>query len=154
MMANSGTLALIAWLLPVFSFLVLALVFPFRRLGRPAAWFSTLCAAGAFASAVMAWRIQSVAAHPVHADERVHDRVLERVPHVQRAGDVRRRQLDAERRPGRVERRRECIGGGPEMEYAARFPTYTQPALDAFARAKLSPPVRNTTERHQQLVAA
>ena len=46
-----------------------------------------------------------------------------------------------------------CVGGGPEMEYAARFPTYTQPALDAFARAKLSPPVRNTTERHQQLAA-
>ena len=66
MMANSGALALIAWLLPIFSFLVLAIVFPFRRLGRPAAWFSTLCAAGAFASAVLAWRIQSVAAHPVH----------------------------------------------------------------------------------------
>jgi len=66
MMANSGTLALTAWLLPAFSFLVLAIVFPLRRLGRPAAWFSVLCAAGAFASAVMAWRIQSVAAHPVH----------------------------------------------------------------------------------------
>ena len=66
MIANSGTLALTAWLLPAFSFLVLAIVFPLRRLGRPAAWFSVLCAAGAFASAVMAWRIQSVAAHPVH----------------------------------------------------------------------------------------
>ena len=66
MMANSGTLALTAWLLPAFSFLVLAIVFPLRRLGRPAAWFSVLCAAGAFASAVMAWRMQSVAAHPVH----------------------------------------------------------------------------------------
>jgi hypothetical protein len=40
-----------------------------------------------------------VAAHPVIADQRVHDRVLERMAHVQRAGDVRRRQLDAERRP-------------------------------------------------------
>jgi len=66
MMANSGTLALAAWLLPAFSFLVLAILYPLRRLGRPAAWFSVLCAAGAFASAVMAWRIQSVAAHPVH----------------------------------------------------------------------------------------
>ena len=66
MMANSGTLALIAWLLPAFSFLVLAIVYPLRRRGTPAAWFSVLCAAGAFASAVMAWRIQSVAAHPVH----------------------------------------------------------------------------------------
>ena len=53
MMANSGTLALIAWLLPALSFLVLAIVFPLRRLGKPAAWFSILCAAAAFASAAM-----------------------------------------------------------------------------------------------------
>ena len=66
MMANAGTLALVALLLPALSFLVLSIVFPLRRLGRPAAWFSILCAAVAFASAVMAWRIQSVAAHPVH----------------------------------------------------------------------------------------
>jgi NADH-quinone oxidoreductase subunit L len=56
MMANSGTLALAAWLLPALSFLVLAVVYPLRRLGRPAAWFSIVCAAGAFASAVLAWR--------------------------------------------------------------------------------------------------
>jgi len=66
MMTNPGTLVLVAWLLPALSFLVLAVVFPLRRLGRPAAWFSVLCAAGAFAAAVMAWRIQSVSAHPVH----------------------------------------------------------------------------------------
>src|SRR5258705_408572 len=66
MMANSGTLALSAWLLPALSFLVLAIVYPLRRLGKPAAWFSIFCAGAAFASAVMAWRIQSVAAHPVH----------------------------------------------------------------------------------------
>ena len=66
MMANAGTLALVALLLPALSFLVLSIVFPLRRLGRPAAWFSIFCAAVAFASAVMAWRIQSVAAHPVH----------------------------------------------------------------------------------------
>jgi NADH:ubiquinone oxidoreductase subunit 5 (subunit L)/multisubunit Na+/H+ antiporter MnhA subunit len=35
---------------------VLAIVFPFRRLGQPAAWFSILCAAGALASAVLAWQ--------------------------------------------------------------------------------------------------
>ena len=46
-----------------------------------------------------------VALHPVVAHQRVHDRVLERVPHVQRAGHVRRRQLDAERGPGGIERR-------------------------------------------------
>ena len=36
-----------------------------------------------------------VAAHAVVAGQRVHERVLERVAHVQRAGDVRRRQQDA-----------------------------------------------------------
>jgi len=35
------------------------------------------------------------AAHPVVADERVHQGVLEGMPHVQGAGDVRRRQQDA-----------------------------------------------------------
>ena len=39
-----------------------------------------------------------VAAHAVIADQHVHQRLLERVSHVQRAGDVRRRQLNAERR--------------------------------------------------------
>src|SRR5207248_2912838 len=34
------------------------------------------------------------AAHAVVADERVHQRLLERMAHMQRAGDVRRRQLD------------------------------------------------------------
>jgi hypothetical protein len=38
-----------------------------------------------------------LALHAVIAHQRIHDRVLERVPHVQRAGHVRRRQLDAER---------------------------------------------------------
>jgi hypothetical protein len=46
-----------------------------------------------------------------------------------------------------------CIGGGPEIEYAGRIPTHTEPALDAFARSKLSAPVRNTAERQQQLAA-
>ena len=38
------------------------------------------------------------AAHPVVARQAVHDGLVERVPHVQRAGDVRRRQLDGEGR--------------------------------------------------------
>ncbi len=54
-----------------------------------------------------------VAAHPVVADQHVHQRHLERVPHVQRAGDVRRRKLDAEgARAGRA------VG----LEVALRFP--------------------------------
>jgi NADH-quinone oxidoreductase subunit L len=59
MTANPGSLTLLAWLLPALSFLVLAIVFPFRRLGRPAAWFSILCAAGALVSAVLAWQGQA-----------------------------------------------------------------------------------------------
>ena len=34
------------------------------------------------------------AAHAVVARQAVHDGLVERVPHMQRAGDVRRRQLD------------------------------------------------------------
>ena len=63
-----------------------------------------------------------VAAHAVPAGERVHQRVLERVPHVQRAGDVRRRQHDAV--GGAVALRRECARG---------FPTLVDPGFD-FAR--------------------
>ena len=43
-------------------------------------------------------------AHPVVADQGVHQRLLERVPHVQSARHVGRRQLDAECRAARVER--------------------------------------------------
>ena len=46
-----------------------------------------------------------LALHPVVAHQRVHDGVLEGVAHVQRARDVGRRQLDAERRLGGIERR-------------------------------------------------
>jgi hypothetical protein len=43
------------------------------------------------------------AAHAVVARQRVHDGLVERVAHVQRAGHVRRRQLDGKRRPGRIQ---------------------------------------------------
>jgi NADH-quinone oxidoreductase subunit L len=59
MMADAGALALVSLLLPAFSFLVLAIVMPLRRLGPPAGWFSVACAAGSLASAVMAWRAVS-----------------------------------------------------------------------------------------------
>jgi hypothetical protein len=36
-----------------------------------------------------------LAAHPLVADQQVHDGLLEGMAHVQRAGDIRRRQLDA-----------------------------------------------------------
>jgi NADH-quinone oxidoreductase subunit L len=65
MISNPATLALAAWLLPAFSFLVLAIVYPLRRLGKPAAWFSTLCAAAAVVSAFLAWNIASAAPEPL-----------------------------------------------------------------------------------------
>ena len=58
MMTDAGTLALISLLLPAAAFLVLAIAAPFRRLGRPAAFFSILCAAGSLVAAGLAWQAQ------------------------------------------------------------------------------------------------
>src|SRR5678809_896651 len=55
-MAATGDYALWAWLAPGVSFLLLSLVVPLRRSGRPAAWFSIVLSAGALAGAVLAWR--------------------------------------------------------------------------------------------------
>ncbi|OFW04389.1 MAG: hypothetical protein A3I61_11220 [Acidobacteria bacterium RIFCSPLOWO2_02_FULL_68_18] len=55
-MAGDGTLALAALLLHATAFLVLAIAAPLRRLGRPAAYVSILCAAGSLAAAVLSWR--------------------------------------------------------------------------------------------------
>jgi NADH-quinone oxidoreductase subunit L len=65
MISNPATLALAAWLLPALSFLALAIVYPLRRLGKPAAWFSTLCAAVAVVSAFLAWNLASSAPEPL-----------------------------------------------------------------------------------------
>ena len=62
-----------------------------------------------------------VAPHAVEADQRVLDRVVERVPHVQAAGDVRRRHDDAIGRRVR-------IGRGPEK--TAGLPQAVPPGLD------------------------
>ena len=59
------------------------------------------------------------AAHAMPARERIHERVLEGVAHVQRAGDVRRRQHDAIGR---------AFTGGREC--SGSFPTFVDPALD------------------------
>ena len=56
MMTGDGLLALAALMLHALGFLVLALAAPFRRLGRPAAYFSILCAIGSLAAALMAWQ--------------------------------------------------------------------------------------------------
>ena len=59
MMTDAAALVLLAWLLPAAAFLLLAIAGPFRRLGRPAALVSILCAAGSLAAAVAAWRLQA-----------------------------------------------------------------------------------------------
>ncbi|PRD40432.1 hypothetical protein C5748_27025 [Phyllobacterium phragmitis] len=39
------------------------------------------------------------------------------------------------------------IGGGPAMQYAGRIPLYHRDDLDLWAEARLSKPVRSTSER-------
>ena len=56
MMTGDGTFALAALLLHALAFLVLGVVAPLRRLGRPAAYFSILCATGSLVSALLAWQ--------------------------------------------------------------------------------------------------
>src|SRR6185436_1252573 len=53
------------------------------------------------------------------ARQRIHECVLERVPHVQRASDVRRRQRDAVR-----------LAVTARCESSGSFPTFVDPALD------------------------
>jgi NADH-quinone oxidoreductase subunit L len=55
-MAVSGFLALWAWLAPGLAFLLLSLVIPLRRSGKPAAWLSIVFSLGALVGAVAAWR--------------------------------------------------------------------------------------------------
>ena len=55
---GSALLTLVALLTPAAAFLVLAVVAPLRRAGRPGAYFSILGAAGSLAAAVTAWRMQ------------------------------------------------------------------------------------------------
>ena len=84
--------------------------------GLELAFDDDLCGDPGVVSARQPQRVE--ARHAVIAGQRVHDRVVEPVPHVQQAGDVGRRQLDRE--------------GGPRwikagLEVAARFP-YRRPA--------------------------
>ena len=46
-----------------------------------------------------------------------------------------------------------CIGGSPRMRYAGRFPLYSIEDLDAWAAAKIAPPVSSTSERQLQRAA-
>ncbi len=59
MMADAASLVLLAWLLPAAAFLLLAVVGPVRRTGRPAAWVSILFTVGSLVAALAAWRLQA-----------------------------------------------------------------------------------------------
>ena len=72
---------------------------------RPRSWREMPCASSwrstTICVAMPAWSVPGChsvlsPAHAVVARERIHQRLVETVPHVQRAGDVGRRQLDAE----------------------------------------------------------
>ena len=67
MVGNPVALILIALLLPAAAFLIIAALPPLRRSGRPAAWFSIGCMAGALLSALLAWRAAAASPVPVHA---------------------------------------------------------------------------------------
>jgi NADH-quinone oxidoreductase subunit L len=56
MTVDTGTLALVALLLPAAAFLILAIIAPLRRDGRPAAYLSVLFAAAALGAAILSWR--------------------------------------------------------------------------------------------------
>jgi NADH-quinone oxidoreductase subunit L len=56
MTVDTGTLTLVALLLPAAAFLILAIIAPLRRDGRPAAYLSVLFAAGALGAAILSWR--------------------------------------------------------------------------------------------------
>ena len=58
-MTTPGPSALFTLLLPAVAFLLLALVFPLRRSGRPAAWVSIFLSAGALWGAVSSWRLST-----------------------------------------------------------------------------------------------
>src|SRR6266542_2797954 len=57
MTTDPALLALAALLLPACSFVILAVVAPLRRLGRPAAYLSILFSAAALVAAIGAWRL-------------------------------------------------------------------------------------------------
>ena len=81
-----------------------------------------------------------IAQHAVVADERVHQRVLERVPHVQRPGHVRRRDHDAIRR-----------AGGARREPAVRLPALVAAPLNVLRRVHLVHGARNFRSRRGRL---
>ncbi len=58
-MTGSGLPALLTLLAPAAAFLLLSLLVPLRRSGRPAAWLSILFSGGALWGAISAWRLST-----------------------------------------------------------------------------------------------
>ncbi len=56
MTTSPAALVLLAWLLPAAAFLVLAVAYPLRRAGRPAAYLSVLASIGSLGAALLAWQ--------------------------------------------------------------------------------------------------
>ena len=54
-MAASGNFALWAWLAPALSFVLLSLIVPLRRSGKPAAWLSIVLSAGGSGGETIGW---------------------------------------------------------------------------------------------------
>src|SRR5712692_1825275 len=56
-MTGPASLALLTLLAPAASFLLLAVLFPLRRSGRPAAWLSIAFSGAALGGAIAGWRL-------------------------------------------------------------------------------------------------
>ncbi len=70
------TLALIALLSPVAAFLLIGVIAPLRRSGKPAAYLSILAVATSFISAVLLWRGTSAPVHALWNWLPAHDRAF------------------------------------------------------------------------------
>jgi NADH-quinone oxidoreductase subunit L len=55
-MTDPGPAALVTLFLPAAAFVLLSVLFPLRRSGRPAAWLSIVFSGGALGAAIQAWR--------------------------------------------------------------------------------------------------
>ena len=65
MTSNPVTLALLALLLPAASFLLIGVLAPLRRLGKPAAFVSIAAVAVSLASAIRSWQLVSAVEEPI-----------------------------------------------------------------------------------------
>lgn len=67
MASNPVALAVLALLLPAGSFLLIGILAPLRRSGRPAAFLSIAAVATSLAAAIRTWQLAAGATEPIHA---------------------------------------------------------------------------------------